>query len=159
MASSILRPSKALEKARDLIGQWPHARPPDPDQWVKSIASVLAQFPPALVDECCDPRRGLAKVREFPPTVAAVFEWCEARMQWYQAVASYIPVPVRPMIEAGPKTAEDIAALLSGLAEQLRADNSRSPLDMLINQRAAMRRESVERVLLYAERIAPKAEP
>ncbi len=34
-----------------------------------------------LVQECCDPRTGLARIREFPPTVAAIVEWCDHRMK------------------------------------------------------------------------------
>jgi hypothetical protein len=90
-----MKPSRALERARDLIKQWPHARPPDEDGWITSLAAVLAQFPPAVVDECCDPRRGLAREREFPPTVACVVEWCENRLKYHQALANFKGLPAK----------------------------------------------------------------
>ena len=88
-----MRPSTALEKARDLIKQWPHARPPDPEGWVTSLAAVLAKYPPVLVDECIDPRVGLALVREFPPTVACVAEWCDKKLSLHQALAGFKGMP------------------------------------------------------------------
>jgi len=72
-----------------LIGQWPHARPPDPKTYSAGIAATLANYPLGIVQECCDPRKGLARTREFPPTVAAIIEWCDTRRAYHNAVASY----------------------------------------------------------------------
>jgi hypothetical protein len=72
-----------------LLGAWPHANPPDPQAYAASLAAVLAAYPLGLVQECCDPRTGLARVREFPPTVAALVEWLDKRLQWHQTVAQY----------------------------------------------------------------------
>lgn len=92
---SPMKPSRALERARDLIKQWPHARPPDENGWITSLAAVLAKYPPGLVDECVDPRIGLALVREFPPTVACVAEWCDKRLGEHQLFAAYKPITPR----------------------------------------------------------------
>lgn len=90
-----MKPSTALEKARDLIKQWPHARPPDPEGWITSLAAVLAQYPPAIVSECIDPRQGLAKEREFPPTVACVVEWSDKRLKYHEVLADFKGMPAK----------------------------------------------------------------
>lgn len=70
----------ALEQAKRLIGSWPHAKPGDPAAYAEAIATVLADFPLGVVKECCHPRIGLARIREFPPTAASVVEWCSRRV-------------------------------------------------------------------------------
>lgn len=83
-------PQQALAAAERLIGCWPHARPPDPKTYSAAISAALAGYPLGLVQECCDPRTGLARTREFPPTVAAIVEWCDERLAWHHAVAKYV---------------------------------------------------------------------
>ena len=80
------------------MSQWPHAKPVDFDIWYTSIGAVLAEYPAVIVDECRNPRRGLSKVREFPPTIACVTEWCDARLKEYKALAEY-----RPLLARGPE--------------------------------------------------------
>lgn len=88
-------PRAGLEAAKRLIGCYPHARPPDPEMYIGALASVLVQYPLGLVDECCDPRRGLAREREFPPTVACVVDWCENRLKYHQALANFQGMPAK----------------------------------------------------------------
>jgi hypothetical protein len=45
---------------------------------------VLQQYPLGVVQNCCDPRTGLAREREFPPTVASIVDWCELRVKRHQ---------------------------------------------------------------------------
>jgi hypothetical protein len=71
------------------LGCWPHSKPADPETYADALASVLAQYPLGLVQECVDPRRGLAREREFPPTVASIVDWCDRKLAWHQAVAGY----------------------------------------------------------------------
>lgn len=92
LASPQLLPSESLEKAKELVGQWPHANPPDKARWLTSIAATFSGYPSAIVDACCDPRGGLAKVREFPPTIACIVEWCDQKMKDMQVFASYKPI-------------------------------------------------------------------
>jgi len=77
-------PQEALKAAKRLAGSWPHARPPDPDGWAASLAAALSDYPLGVVQECCDPRIGLARAREFPPTVASIVEWCDTRVKQHQ---------------------------------------------------------------------------
>lgn len=84
-------PRAALEAAQRLIGQWPHARPADPETYAAALGAVLAGYPLGVVMECSDPRVGLARSREFPPTVAAVVEWCDARLTYHRNWAAYVP--------------------------------------------------------------------
>jgi hypothetical protein len=87
--ASSTSPQAALKAAKQLVGCWPHARPPEPETYAAALASVLAQYPLGLVQECVDPRTGLARGREFPPTVAAVVEWCDVRLNWHKALADF----------------------------------------------------------------------
>lgn len=79
----------ALMQAKKLTSAWPHARPPDPDGYAASLAAVLAGYPLGVVEECCDPRTGLARSREFPPTVAAVVEWCDRRVKHHRGMVKW----------------------------------------------------------------------
>jgi hypothetical protein len=80
-------PQRAAQLGKQLLGQWPHANPPDPQTYSLSIAQTLQKYPLGVAEECCDPQLGLARFREFPPTVAAIVEWCELTTRAYVAVA------------------------------------------------------------------------
>lgn len=82
-------PQEAIKAARRLAGSWPHARPPDPDGYAASLAGALAAYPLGVVQECCDPRTGLAQKREFPPTVAAIVEWCDQRVKQHRGAIKW----------------------------------------------------------------------
>lgn len=152
-------PRDALEAGKRLIGQWPHSKPADPETYAASIAAVLAQYPLGLVHECVDPRAGLAREREFPPTVAAVVEWCDRRLAWHQTVAAYVgPPPTRPAIAPGPVSSEQIATLLTNLAAELRANTTRSPLDELLAKAGEGRRLRIEEVQRVAQQPAGTTE-
>lgn len=69
-----------------------------------SLAATLAAYPPGIVQECCDPRKGLARTREFPPTVAAIIEWCDLRLAHHKAVAAY---QGRAKLSAPPEVIEE----------------------------------------------------
>lgn len=88
-------PADAIKAAKQLIGLWPHAKPEDPEVYIGGLASALAQYPLGLVHECVDPRRGLAREREFPPTVACVVEWCDRRLLFHQTLAAFNGLPAR----------------------------------------------------------------
>lgn len=119
-------PRDAIDAAERLVGQWPHARPPDPKTYAASLAAVLAQYPLGLVQECCDPRKGLARTREFPPTVAALVEWCEKRLEWHSTVARYVPPKrierVEPVLSETERATmrERVGALFAGLLASLK---------------------------------------
>jgi hypothetical protein len=89
-------PRAALEAAKKLVGQWPHAKPADPETYAAALAAVLTQYPLGLVEECVDPRRGLSRSREFPPTISCLVEWCDTRLDWHQKLAAYRPIAERP---------------------------------------------------------------
>jgi hypothetical protein len=144
-------PSHASKAAKQLVGSYAHLRPDNPTTFIESIAAVLAQYPPSVADECADPRRGIARKAEFL-SVKAVVEWCEARLEYYQAIAAYRgPPPTRLQIEAGPVTAEDCGNLMAKVGEALRANNTRSPLDTLLKQVADARRLRIEEVMRTAD--------
>ena len=97
LAKSTTSTFDATRAAKLLCGQWPHLKADNPETYIATIAAVLSQFPPEIVGECCDPRIGLAKFREFPPTAAAVDEWCARRETWYRKWAAYVPTPTTPV--------------------------------------------------------------
>lgn len=123
-ARSILRitttsPSVAGKAADKLVRQWPHAKPPDADAWIDAIATALECYPPGIVAECVDPRIGLFKTREFPPTGVAVHDWCAARLEYHAKWAKYAPRP--KLIEKPYPTQKHpgIGQWLSDLAKRL----------------------------------------
>lgn len=88
---------QAAEQAKRLIGCYPHARPPDPAAYAGALTDVLEQYPLGVVERCCDPRTGIVRTREFPPTVACIVDWCDRYTAAYVAVAQRrrpVPEPV-----------------------------------------------------------------
>ena len=82
-------PSEALKAAKQLVGSYAHLRPDQPETFLASIASVLAQYPLGIVQECVDPRLGIARKAEFL-SVAKLVEWLDNRLAYHQALASYV---------------------------------------------------------------------
>lgn len=78
-----------MKAAKQLVGCFPHARPPEPETYAAALGATLAQYPEQVVRDCVDPRIGLARKREFPPTVASIVEWCDTRLAYYQVLAKY----------------------------------------------------------------------
>lgn len=119
LSQEILRcgtsPQEALAQAEKLVGCWPHARPPDPKTYSAALSATLAGYPLGVVQECCDPRTGLARDREFPPTVAAIVAWCDSRLTFHQKIAAWKPMIRRP---AEPNYPDDhCAAMRERIAE------------------------------------------
>lgn len=85
----VTSPQEALKATKLLIGSWPHANPPDPQGWAASLAAALAGYPLGLVQECCDPRTGLARSREFPPTVQSIVDWCDRRLKYHTGMVKW----------------------------------------------------------------------
>lgn len=100
--------------AKQLIGCWPHSSPPDPKTYAASIAATLAGYPLGVVQECCDPRTGLARGREFPPTVAAIVSWCDSRLAFHQQLAAWKPRP--PALPAPEYSEEHCAEMRERIA-------------------------------------------
>lgn len=86
-------PSHASKAAKQLVGSYAHLRPDNPTTFIESIAAVLAQYPLGVVEECADPRKGIARKSEFL-SVKALVDWCDARLAFYQGLASYAGTPV-----------------------------------------------------------------
>ena len=85
----------ALKAAKTLIGSYAHLRPDNADVFVASIGAVLAQYPLGIVEEVTDPRRGIARKVEFL-SVKSLVEWCDARLAFYQGLATYVALPAKP---------------------------------------------------------------
>ena len=114
-------PQRAAELGKQLVGQWPHANPPDPRTYSLSIAKILEQFPLGVAEECCDPTAGLAKHREFPPTVAAVQEWCNLTTRAYVAIAERMkPADAKPEREFSEGHRKTMLQRLMGLWKSLK---------------------------------------
>jgi len=99
-------PQRAAELGKQLVGQWPHANPPNPGAYSLSIAKTLEKYPLGVVEELCDPTTGLARFREFPPTVACIVEWCE------RMTRSYVAVSLRPRPIPEPVYSEEHCATM-----------------------------------------------
>ena len=83
-------PREAVDAAERLIGQWPHAKPPDAKIYAASLAAVLAGYPLGLVQECVDPRRGAARKIKFL-SVNELVDWLDERLEFHQALARHVP--------------------------------------------------------------------
>jgi hypothetical protein len=81
-------PSEALKSAKQLVGSYAHLKPDQPETFLASIASVMAQYPLGLVQECADPRMGIARKCEFL-SVAKLVAWLDDRLAYHQALASF----------------------------------------------------------------------
>jgi hypothetical protein len=83
-------PSEALKATKQIVGSYAHLKPDQPEIFLASIAAVLAQYPWGIVEECADPRKGIARTVEFL-SVAKVADWCDERLAFYQSAARYVP--------------------------------------------------------------------
>jgi hypothetical protein len=75
---------QAAMEGKRLLGSYPHAKPADPQGYALAISVVLQAYPLDVVRQCCDPRTGLARTREFTPTVASIVEWCDRRVRQHE---------------------------------------------------------------------------
>ena len=110
-------PQSALEQAKKLVAAWPHANPPNPLGYAASLAAVLEQYPLGLVQECCDPRTGLAKTREFPPTVQSINEWCDRRLAYHRGAIKHGEIKAREAAENSRFSEEHERGMLERLRE------------------------------------------
>lgn len=121
-------PSFALRAAKQLVGSFPHARPPEPEIYAGALGATLAQYPLAVVQECVDPRGGLARKLRFPPTVADVVEWCDSRLAYYRAMATYQPREQKPDREFTDEERRLAREFLANLAAELKSRHLRAAL-------------------------------
>lgn len=138
----------ALDLAERLIGQWPHAKPPDPLRYSAGLAAALVRYPLKVAEDCCRLGSGHALEREFPPTVASVTAWCENRMAFYRSVASYQGRTPAPQLEPppNPERAKELSDMLMEMAHSIRANTEPGPLERLQAERRdslAMTRKSI----------------
>jgi len=75
-----------------LIGQWPNAKPADPQIYSLGITKALEQYPLGIVMEIIEPGIGLAATREYVPTQAAVREWCEQRVKFHRGTVRHAQI-------------------------------------------------------------------
>jgi len=136
--------------AKDIVGNFPNLKPDNPTRFVESVGQVVEQYPAGIGQECADPVRGIAAKVEFL-SIKSLVEWCDKRVEFYRSLANYRELPPARQIEAGPITAEQCENVMAKVAEALRANNTRSPLDKLHAQVADARRLRIEEVLRVAE--------
>ncbi len=136
--SSTTSATEAAKAAKQLIGSYAHMKPGDPDVFVASIAAVLSQYPLGIVQECADPRSGVARKVKFL-SVAELVEWLDDRLENHRALASYKPRP--PALPAPVFTEEHKATMRAKLTELFRWLGSRmDPVDKLKRQHRAEQR-------------------
>lgn len=88
---------EAAKYATNLCGQFPSLRADNPKVFLASVAAVLSTYPPGLVQECCDPRTGLARRGDFL-SIGRLCEWLDTRLANYRTIAAYSPARL-PYIE------------------------------------------------------------
>jgi hypothetical protein len=112
-----ISPQQAAEFGKKLVGQWPHANPPNPGAYSLSIAKTLEKYPLGVVEECCDPQQGLATTREFPPTVMAITEWCDRRVKRHQGAIIHGNIETAAVREEQQFPLEHRATMLQRLSK------------------------------------------
>lgn len=108
---------RAAELGKKLIGYYPHARPPDPDGYADGLSTLFEKYPLGIVEACCDVS-GIARQRDFPPTIKAVADWCDSRLAADQAVSRRGPPPPPAPVfseEHCKSMRERLQALMHGL--------------------------------------------
>jgi hypothetical protein len=107
-------PIEAVKAAKQLVGSYAHMKPGDPDTFIAAISAVLAQYPLGVVNECCDPRTGIARTAKFL-SVAELVEWLDERLKYRLRMADHIPRPLAPPVPAF--TEEHKATMRAKIAE------------------------------------------
>lgn len=130
-------PSSALKAAKQLVGCFPHARPPEPETYAGALGATLAQYPQRVVADCVDPRIGLVRKLRFPPTVAEIVEWCDARVKHYEVFAAYQGREVKPEREFTDEDRALARKFLADLAEELKSRNRSALAGALVHREAA----------------------
>ncbi len=54
----------------------------DPEIYVAAVASILNEYPPAIIDYVCDPRTGVANELKWLPTIAEISAACDTRLEY-----------------------------------------------------------------------------
>lgn len=112
-------PSQAAKAAKTIVGTFAHVRADNPETFIASIAAVLSQYPLGVVEDCADPRIGIARKVEFL-SVKSLVEWCDARLSFYQGLAAYVaPPPKRAEPELTPDEWRRGNAAMRGLHRAL----------------------------------------
>lgn len=140
-------PVQAAKAAKALTGQFPNLRADNPAAFNDSIAAVFSQYPAQVVHDALDPRSGIARAVDWL-TLKGLSDWCDRKLELYQALAGYQPPePAPPPPEPGPISAETIERVLA----EVRDSRTPSPLDVMLEKRARMRRLRIEEVMRRAE--------
>lgn len=78
------------QTARKAIAYVMHAyRTPDladPKAFVEAAAIALEDFPPLVLAELASPKIGIVRESKFPPSIAELVQWCEARLAKHKLV-------------------------------------------------------------------------
>ena len=85
-------PSQSAKAAKQIVGTFAHVRADNPETFIASVAAVLSQYPLGVIEDCADPRIGIARKVEFL-SVKSLVEWCDARLAFYQGLAAYVAPP------------------------------------------------------------------
>ncbi|HEX9138970.1 MAG TPA: hypothetical protein VF848_04225 [Steroidobacteraceae bacterium] len=92
---------QAARHGKLLLGQWPHANPPNPEAYSLGVTATLRLYPLGIVKEILEPGIGLAASREYPPTQKAVKDWCDKRLAFHRGMIR--------MAAIATETAADVA--------------------------------------------------
>ena len=71
------REQQCLQAARQIFSCYRRDDAADPDGYVASVAAVLSEYPPDIVDLVSDPRTGIGRRSKFLPNTADISEDCD----------------------------------------------------------------------------------
>jgi hypothetical protein len=116
----VTSPHDAAKAAKKLVSAWPRLNVPDPVGYAASLGAILEQYPLGVVEQCCDPARGLAREREFPPTVASIVEWCDLRVKRHRGAIFWGRLDETGKVEAAKYTESHERGMLKRLQYLMR---------------------------------------
>lgn len=59
----------------------------DPKAFVDAAAMALEEFPALVLAELASPKTGIVRESKFPPSIAELVQWCEARLAKHKTIA------------------------------------------------------------------------
>ena len=127
------REQQCLQAARQIFSCYRRDDAADPDGYVASVAAVLSEYPPAIVDLVADPRTGIGRRNKFLPNTAEIAADCDkisakiaadyaniAFQKRRAATPKYIPVVITDpnlFVPSDVKGYDEMVALTAGEVE------------------------------------------
>lgn len=96
--SKTLNASWVLARVKLLMASYRLDDYQNPEGFLATVATILAEYPQEIVEYVTDPRTGLQRRLKFPPSPAEVVEACAAEIGWRAKIAANSGLSVAPRL-------------------------------------------------------------